>query len=174
MGRSALAALILAGFAPPVAADCAAITGSYLYLPEARASARTDSLASLIRGPDVRYLYDQSRRPRPGEDPDARALSHRVAIKFAPGSTLFRFYDAKGKELAAFNSDAAGLWSCNGSRLERHYDRSRGINNTVRVERFKEALWRDGDALVFEETIVTLDPQGVKPKHSMTRFKALR
>jgi len=29
MGRSALAALILAGFAPPVAADCAAITGSY-------------------------------------------------------------------------------------------------------------------------------------------------
>jgi hypothetical protein len=47
-------------------------------------------------------------------------------------------------------------------------------NGQIRTDRVQQSLGRDGDALVFAETVTTIDPPGGKPRKSESRFKPAR
>ena len=176
----ALIAGTLAVAQATLAADCKSLDGTYRYKAVAPEEGTTGSLANLVSGPERQKLFKmESKAPAslsstaPMQRPKVTALADSVAIAYAPGATKLRFNDAAGKVLAEFRLDAGGPWTCKGGTLQREAEQTVGANGVIRTDKSVQALHRDGEALVFAETVTTIDPPGGKPKLAESRFKAM-
>jgi hypothetical protein len=176
----ALIAGALAAVQPVLAADCKSLDGTYRYKAVAAQEGTTDSLANLVSGPERQKLFRmESKAPAslsstaPMQRPKVTVLAETVALAYAPGATKLRFNDASGKLIAEFRLDAGGPWACKADTLQRESEQTVGANGVIRTDKSVQTLRRDGDALVFAETVTTVDPPGGKPKRAESRFKAM-
>jgi hypothetical protein len=176
----ALIAGALASLQPVLAADCKSLDGTYRYKAAAAQEGTTDSLANLVSGPDRQKLFRmEGKAPAslsssaPMQRPKVTALAETAALAYAPGATRLRFNDAAGKVLAEFRLEASGPWACKGDTLQHESEQTVGANGVIRTDKSVQTLRREGDALVFAETVTTVDPPGGKPRRAESRFKAV-
>jgi hypothetical protein len=176
----ALIAGALAASQPAVAADCKSLDGTYRYKAEAAQEGTTDSLANLVSGPERQKLFKmETKAPAslsssaPMQRPKVTPLADTVTLAYAPKATKLRFNDAAGKMIAEFRLDAGGPWACKGDTLQHESEQTVGANGVIRTDQSVQTLRRDGDILVFAETVTTIDPPGGKPSRGESRFKAI-
>jgi hypothetical protein len=181
----AIPALIALGLAVPAfAADCAAVDGTYQYKAEPGAgmdAATFNVLVLLPQGASSKLFKSEATAQQgfgAGElksRPKVTPLSSKVKLAYHAGGSQVTFLDADGKALIEVGLNSGGKWACKDGRLERSSERmSGGASGEIRTDRVQQSLQRTGDALVFTETLTTIDPPGGKPRRSETRFKAAR
>ena len=179
----AIPALIALGLAAPAfAADCGAMSGTYQFKAEPGAgmeAATFNMLVVLPQGsgsklfkntaPDQQGFGSGEHKSRPKVTP----LSSKVRLAYRPEGSQVTFLDAEGKALLEVGLNSGGKWSCKDGHLERSSERmAGGASGEIRTDRVQQSLQREGDALVFTETITTIDPPGGKPRKAQSRFKA--
>jgi hypothetical protein len=172
----AVPALIAALALPCAAADCTSLQGTYRFSAASGEARLSDLTLSRERSKLFRVdekgtgpsslgggLVIQRRKVTP--------IAETAALTHSSKGTRLRYMDAAGKTLAETPIDDTGRWACKGNHLERSRERTAGLGDVIRSEKVVETLERNaaGD-LVLRETVTVLNPKGIPPKVTETRF----
>jgi len=179
---AALAALLaLAGNA---AGACTALDGTFNVDSVEKPDGVPRSLTEFAADKERSKLFKREGPATPqqgfgGNAPRARpkvtALSSSARIKTSAEGTQLAFVDATGKVLSqAAIGGVPSRWKCVSGRLERRFETTGGLGDTVRTERTEQALFAaPGGDLTFTETISLVAKTPPAPRKVEVRFTRL-
>jgi hypothetical protein len=179
---AALAALLaLAGNA---AGACTALDGTFKVDSVEKPDGMPRSLTEFATDKERAKLFKREGPATPqhgfgGAAPRARpkvtALASTARIKTSNEGTQLAFLDGSGKVLS--QAGIGGLpsrWKCVSGRLERRFETTGGLGETIRTERTEQALFAaQGGDLMFSETISVVAKTPPAPRKVEVRFTRL-
>jgi hypothetical protein len=181
-GTALAALLLLAGNA---SGACSALDGTFSVESVEKPDGMPRSLTEFATDKERAKLFKREGGPAmpqqgfggaaPRARPKVTALASSARIKTSNDGTQLAFLDSAGKVLS--QAGIGGLpsrWKCVSGRLERHFETTGGLGDTIRTERTEQALFAaPGGDLMFAETISVVAKTPPAPRKVEVRFTRL-